>query len=181
MNDLDRFFSRRGKALKFETVGTSHELHITGDVEMQQQTDFDDPTILLWWDEEKTRPKMQALVPGKVTKGLTGPDDDGDRTLYIKGYMQTAVANALKEAGAGRPEKGGVLTVTYTHNGEKKGRGKPPKMYSASYVAPSAAQAGEFFASDGEQSTQHEDVPAQRTRKAAKATVAAGDDEEAPF
>lgn len=171
MNDLDRFFGGGGKALKFPTKGTSHTLHITDEPEIAQQTDFDTGEPLFWPDG---RPKNQVIVSGTVTKGLEGPDDDGSRRLYIKGYMQNAVSAALKAAGTRLPEPGGVLTVTYTQDGQAQGRRQPPKLYTASYTSPA-----ESALSGGE--TQHEDVPAQRGKRKAATVPATGGDEEPPF
>lgn len=177
-NDLDRFFAQRAKALKFDSVGTSFELHVSEPVVMEQQTDFDSGEPLFWPSGDK---KMQALITGTVKKGLQGPDDDGRRTLYVKGYMQNAVSAAMRAIGGGVPEPGGVLTITFVRTGEKKGRGQAPKLYTASYVPATAAASEEFFSDS--KSTQHEEVPAQTRGRRAKATVPATADaeEDAPF
>ncbi|MGH3965744.1 MAG: hypothetical protein ACRDRY_21245 [Pseudonocardiaceae bacterium] len=173
MDELDRFFGGGGRALKFPTKGTSHTLHITGEPEVAQQTDFDTGEPMFWPDG---RPKNQVIVPGTVTQGLEGPDDDGNRRLYIKGYMQNAVSAALKAVGAKVPEAGGVLTVTYSQDGQKQGRRQPPKLYTATYTPPSPVAEA---LSGG--STQHEDVPAQRGGRKAATVPATPDDEEPPF
>lgn len=175
MSDAGRFFSKRPKALKFEDIGDSYTLHITEDVAMDQQTDYDDGTPL-WWDDEKTRPKEQAILVGFIKKGLTGPDDDGERSLYIKGYMQSAVTEALREAKAKVPGPGGVITVTYDHDGPQTDRKKkPPKMFTAAYVPSSKASGEKFFGDeDGEEKKKGKE-------KASVGASGANSEEDPPF
>lgn len=65
-------------------------------------------------------------------------DDDGQRTLYIKSYMMSAVKQAVAQAGAGELEIGAWMRVTFTHYGEAERGLNPPKMYVAEYRRPDA-------------------------------------------
>lgn len=141
------FFSTRGRALKFAEHGASHTLYISQPVEEEQQNENGAP---LWWDKEQTKPRMQAIVSGYVTEGLTG-DDDGFRSLYIRAGVQRAVGFACRRAGVREPGFGMILTVTYTRDGHQPDASrKPPKEYQATLeVVADAENDPRFGARDG--------------------------------
>lgn len=125
------FFSTRGRALKFPEGqhGTTHTLHITQPIVMEQQTENGRP---LWWDAAGTRPREQAILSGYVTDGLSGPGDDGFRSIYVRGGIQKAVGAACRRAGVAEPGPGMVLTLEYTHDSPQSDPSKrPPKEYAA--------------------------------------------------
>lgn len=127
----DFFASTRGRALKFPegAHGTTHVLFITRPVEMEPQKEGDEQ---LYWDAERTRPRMQAVVTGYVTEGLSGPRDDGFRSLYVRGGIQKAVSAACRRAGVAQPGPGMILTLEYTHDGTQPDPDRrPPKQYHA--------------------------------------------------
>lgn len=64
-------------------------------------------------------------------------DDDGRRTLYIKSWMRSAVAQALRQVGVKDLQVGGDLTVEFTHT-EPSERPvlSPSKHFKAEYVPP---------------------------------------------
>jgi hypothetical protein len=125
------FFSSRGRALKFPEGehGTTHTLFITTDVVLEQQEEGGKP---LFWDEAKTRPKEQAILSGYVDEELTGPNDDGYRTLYVRGGIQKALSAACRRAEVEEPGFGMKLILTYTHDGTTSDpERKPPKEFFA--------------------------------------------------
>jgi hypothetical protein len=144
------FFSTRGRALKFPEGqhGTTHVLYITQDVEEEQQTEGGRP---LFWDAEGKRPRMQAIISGYVSEGLTGPDDDGFRSIYARGGIQKAIGAACRRARVREPGFGMILTLTYTHDGRQPDPAKkPPKEYQASLeVVPDAENDDRFMGLDG--------------------------------
>lgn len=97
---------------------------------MAQQTDYDTSEPLYWEGKrrvmesvatDRSRPVMQLImeIQGKPTgetwEGLGNThkvitDDDGKRTLYIKAYLQSAIARALKDA-SGKLEEGAFIRV----------------------------------------------------------------------
>jgi hypothetical protein len=139
-------------ALKFPSVGTEHTLTVTDEPELRQQTDFDSGAPL-FWDDKETQPRMQLVITGEVDQAAReGVDDDGLRRLYVKGELQKAMGQALREAGAKSIEVGGKVWVKYTGDGTATGRKNPPKLYKAAYKAPeakAAAQASFLGSSDG--------------------------------
>lgn len=128
---------------RFEEPGASVTGRITEEPQVRQQTDFTTGKPLFW---DNGDPRMQLVVTlGTDQRDTSIPDDDGTRRVYVKGQMQKAVAQAVRQAGAPGLQVGGTLTVTYTGDGEAKQRGmNPPKLYTAAYTA--AAQT--FLAAD---------------------------------
>ena len=125
------FFNSRGRALKFPEGehGTTHTLFITTDVIIEQQ---EEKGQKLYWDAEKTKPKEQAIICGYVDEDLTGPNDDGYRTLYVRGGIQKALGAACRRAGVEAPGAGMKLIITYTHDGTStSAERKPPKEFFA--------------------------------------------------
>lgn len=65
-------------------------------------------------------------------------DDDGQRRLYVKGYMTKAVKDAVLAAGERGTKPGGFIAVKYTGDGEAtSAMRQAPKLYTAKYEAPS--------------------------------------------
>jgi hypothetical protein len=65
--------------------------------------------------------------------------DEGPMTLWVRrGYMASAISNAVFQAGASGLQVGGRLTVTFC---EERDTGKPnkAKVFTAAYEAPPAS------------------------------------------
>ena len=125
-------------------IGTTVGGMITEPAAMQQQRDFTSGELKVWTDGGA---QMQLVVT--VQTDLRDPEiseDDGRRRFYVKGELKKAVAQAVRVARADGLAVGGILTVTYTGDGTASGRGmNPPKLYSATYTAPTAAAAASFL------------------------------------
>lgn len=135
-------------AAKFDTIGTTVGGPITQQPRVEQQKDLNTGEPKFWADG---KPMMQMLVTVQTDqRDPQIPDDDGQRTFYIKANSLKAVRDAVRRAGARGLEVGGILTITYTGDGEPTKRGfNPPKLYSATYQPPTAASANEFLNSGG--------------------------------
>ncbi|WP_063735586.1 hypothetical protein [Streptomyces sp. RTd22] len=122
---------------KFPAIGTSVSGRITERPTVEQQRDYTTGD-LKFWDDGK--PQMQLVVTLATSeRDPENPEDDGARRLYVKGQMKNAVASAVRQAGARGLEVGGVLSVMYSGDGERKNpRFNAPKNFSAEYV-PAAA------------------------------------------
>ena len=142
MTDIQGFFSGSGrKTVKFpvDKPGTTFTGVITAVHPPEEQTDFE----------------TRAPIPGKYQMRIDldtdeldpqDPDDDGKYTLYVKGWLQGAIGDALKAAGAVEPQVGAKLAVTYTGSGTPTRPGlNGPKKYSAVYTPGTAGAAG-FYA-----------------------------------
>lgn len=123
---------------KFDVPGKSYsgKLLSIGDEQQSSTYDPNGPGKPAFWDDEKTRPKMQRKF---VIQGAPDPavaDDDGVRALYAvvdgkNGSMYQAIWEALK----GHDALGGTLSVTFTGTDPlSKNPKNPRKLYTASYV-----------------------------------------------
>ncbi|OZC62332.1 hypothetical protein CH267_02005 [Rhodococcus sp. 06-621-2] len=123
---------------KFEAFGTTVGGPIDAEPELKNQTDFTTGEVLTWKDGS---PRQQLVVTVQTSlRDPQNPDDDGKRKIYIKGQMQKAVTQAVRNARAAQLDVGGTLTVTYTNDGVPAARGlSAPKEYSATYTPPAAA------------------------------------------
>lgn len=131
----DQFLMGGGiKSAKFETVGTTVGGPIAEKPEVQQQRDFSSGEPKFWNDG---KPMLQLRVLLRTSqRDPDDPEDDGLRAIYVKGLLQKVVQQAVRAAGTNGLEVDGVLTVTYTGDGERKGNLNPPKLYSATYTSP---------------------------------------------
>lgn len=130
------FFSGGGPAAaKFPTIGTTVVGTITGDSEEIQQTE-PDGTLKTWKNGD---PMMQLVVPLQTAeRDPDNEDDDGQRRLFVKGQMKSAIQQALIKAGKRGFERGATLSITYVGDGEKSNPAyNAPKMYKAAYTPPS--------------------------------------------
>lgn len=126
------------KAARFDGIGVT----VTGvieDVTAKQQTDFTTGDLKFWPNGD---PMYQVLVRLQTSEREDG-DDDGVRTLYVKGKSLTnAVRDAVRKAGGRGLEVGGTLTVAYIGDGPQERKGiNPPKLYTAEYAKPNPAAA----------------------------------------
>lgn len=177
MTTADDFFAGGTASAKFDNPGTTVAGPITRVGEPMQQRDFTTGAPKFWDDG---KPMMQ--LPIDVQTSMRDPEivnDDGVRTLYVRGEMQKAIRQAVRQVGAPGLRVGGQLSVTYTGNGTAKQRGmNPPKLYSATYTPPTSASGDEFLGAQGIPTGQAEPVaqqtsPALTTPAQAAATVAA--------
>lgn len=145
MTTADEFLMSGGAAsAKFPTVGTTVTGTISAEPEVRQQTDIQTGTPKTWPDG---KPRMQLVVTlATAERDPANPDDDGERSVYIKGNMQKAVRDAVRKAGASGLKVGGVLSVTYSGDGQSKGAGfNPPKLFTATYTPPANTEASDFL------------------------------------
>lgn len=124
-NTLDAFLAGGGKTAKFETIGTSYEGTVAS-AEIRQATNFDTGQPDFWPDGN---PKQQIVI-SLETAERTDADDDGVRSVYIKGWGdQRKALQAASKAAGGSPAPGDHFKVTYVGDGEKPQRGFAPKIY----------------------------------------------------
>ena len=121
-----------GRSAKFEAEGDVAVGYITH-YEMRQQTDIKTGAPKTWDDGN---PMMQLVVTID-TETREDEDDDGVRTVYIKGQMQKAVSDAIRKAGEHGLGIGGKLGIKYVSTAAPKQRGfNGAKQYSAKYEPP---------------------------------------------
>jgi hypothetical protein len=88
---------------------------------------------------------MQVVV--QIATNLRDPeraDDDGTRTLFIKGkHLTEAIRAAVKASRANGLHVGGQLVVQYVADGPvEPGLEKGPKLFAAQYTPPAVSFAG---------------------------------------
>lgn len=131
IQDANDFLNSGGgaPAAKFPTIGTVVRGTIV-DAEVQDQTDFETGEALVWQDG---KPRKQLIIT--VDTGIVDGDDDGNRRLFAKGNMLTAIREAVKPHG--ELAVGGKLAVKYSDDGVASKRGfNPPKLFKATYEPP---------------------------------------------
>ena len=156
-SDVKGFLFGGGISAKFPTVGYT----ITGTVEsfkMSQQTDYDSGEPLFWKNGDK---RMQLVVTLQTDEEgsfdedgnpTEVPNDDGMRSLYVKGLLQRRLGKALKDANA-ELEVGGQIKVKRIKNAPKTNpKFKAPYDFEVSYVpADKNAAAATAFAKNDDQ------------------------------
>lgn len=137
--------SWKDREIGFRQGGTIKALN-----EPSQQTN---PEGELLFDKKSGRPKMQVRIDLDTEYRDPGdPDDDGSRSLYVKGWMTGAVGDALRKAGVADPAVGGQLWITLSGKEPSKTPGYDPiNKFTAEYTPPSPA-AGYFSEQSAPQS-----------------------------
>lgn len=142
----DFLFGGGAKAFPFDNVGDTVAGRIVS-MEKRQQTDMQTGKPAVWDDGN---PKMMLMVTLQ-TELHESDEDDGMRSVYLRGgnhiavqgkgtSSQVAVKDAVRRSGAERIETGGTLTMQFSGIGKQANKGfNPPKLYVASYKAPSYA------------------------------------------
>jgi len=133
--DTAAFFGGTAPAVSFDDIGETHEGTVIR-AEVRQQTGFEDGALQYWPDG---RPKLQAVV---TFEGEPDDDeDDGVRTLYVRGLMHRAFQDALRTAKLRDLSPGSWFKVTYTGDGEPPRRGmNGPKQYEVVIAPPKRNQ-----------------------------------------
>jgi hypothetical protein len=117
--------------VKFPQVGARFKGTITRPTEDRQAKKFGTEILDFWPDGQ---PVMQTKVVLRDSQGA-------EWALYAKGKMASAITRAISAAGASDLAIGGELEVIHNALGEAKAGGQPPKLYTATYAAPSGAAA----------------------------------------
>lgn len=124
-------FDRQGDVVTGEII----------DAVKQQQTGMEDKKPQFWDDGN---PKMM-LVLTLQTELKEDDDDDGKRTVYLRGgnpqvadgkgtSTLKAVQEAVKKSGSKKGiELGATLSLAWTGNAPKKGGLNPAKLYTAAF------------------------------------------------
>jgi len=149
MSDGNKLLMQSGtKWVSFKVFNKHNICQILAEPEVRQQRDFDDPDVKLFWPNGD--PRMEVVV--EVMTAERDPEienDQGVRSLHIKGNMIASVREAVKRTGAPGLEVGGILDIAWTGVGEQKGKGEPPKSYTSVYTRPASAGNGALMQPQG--------------------------------
>lgn len=132
LESLDELLSGSG-AKSFFNADSQPGQSVTGVldlIETSQMRDFQTKQPAYWNDG---RPRMQIHIVLQTT--LHDPsieDDDGRRSLWIKGWgiQLKAFREACRQAGVKAPKAGDTMTATFTGLGERGNAPQPPKVYA---------------------------------------------------
>lgn len=144
---IDSFFSGGGGksvSWKDKPVGTTVSGTIKRVHEPQQITD--PATKKPVFKPDGVTPKMQVRIDLATNeRDPMDPDDDGSRGLYVQGWMQGAIGDAIRKSGAqGGPQVGAQLSVALSERTPNDNPAMAPiNKFVAQYVPPSPA--GGFF------------------------------------
>lgn len=143
----EQFLTNSGKPAKLERIGEYVQGDIIDDPQMMQQRDYETENLTFYADGA---PAMQLVIRLQTEqRDPDKPDDDGVRTIYVKGQLKTAVIAAMRGLDHNVPRKGGVMRVTLTGlEPVKLKNGKPgndKKIHEVKYRAPAAAQADAYL------------------------------------
>jgi hypothetical protein len=132
LESLDELLSGSG-AKSFFNADSQPGQSVTGVldlIETSQMRDFQTKQPAYWNDG---RPQMQIHIVLQTT--LHDPsieDDDGRRSLWIKGWgiQLKAFREACRQAGVKAPKQGDTITATFTGLGERGNAPQAPKVYA---------------------------------------------------
>lgn len=150
-NEAEDFFAGGAKAFQFNNIGDTCQGEILEQVK-RQQTSLSTGEKLTWDDGS---PRMMLVMTIQTEDG-NGDDDNGERTIYVRGgrfevasgkgsSMKDAIADALRQVGLRAPRIGDKIAVAYTGEGKGKKGYTPPKLYTAGYQKSTAQEASGFF------------------------------------
>lgn len=132
LESLDDLLSGSG-AKSFFNADSQPGQSVTGTldlIETSQMRDFQTKQPAYWNDG---RPQMQIHIVIQTTlRDPSVDDDDGRRSLWIKGWgiQLKAFRDACRQAGVKAPKQGDTITATFTGLGERGNAPQPPKVYA---------------------------------------------------
>lgn len=132
MKTLEELFAGSPKSCSFKDmpVGTAYEGTIKS-LEVRQQTDYHTKELKTFPSGD---PMLQIVTELQTeTRDPAIEDDDGVRTLYIRGMMMDSARAAVQRAGRKVLEPGGHLKVTFIGYSSKNPQAKD---YRVDYTPP---------------------------------------------
>ena len=129
IHEIDDFLAGGGaKSATFPTVGTTYE-GIIVHLDKRPETEYQSKRVKTW-DDGNVREQLVVTIQ---TDARSDEDDDGRRSVYVKGAMLTALRKAV---GAGKLRPGGFFKVQYWKDGEKQEGLNAQKLYRVRYEPP---------------------------------------------
>lgn len=122
-------------------------------VEVTQVNDFKTKQPAFWPDGN---PKQQIHIVLQTSLPPEDEDDDGRRSLWVKGWgvQIKALRDACRHAGVKAPSCGDVMTARFTGLGQRGNNQQPPKLYEYEIRPAAQAQVDTVLAGQSQQDTQ---------------------------
>ena len=140
LDSLDSLMNGGG-AKAFFNADSQPGATVTGEVvstEVTQVTDFQSKQPAFW---PSGQPKQQIHIVLQTSLPPEDEDDDGRRSLWIKGWgvQVKALRDACRKAGVKSPSKGDIMTAKFAGLGQRGTAPQAPKLYE--YTIQPARQA----------------------------------------
>lgn len=140
LDSLDSLMNGGG-AKAFFNADSQPGATVTGEVvstEVTQVTDFQSKQPAFW---PSGQPKQQIHIVLQTSLPPEDEDDDGRRSLWIKGWgvQVKALRDACHKAGVKSPSKGDIMTAKFAGLGQRGNAPQAPKLYE--YTIQPARQA----------------------------------------
>ena len=172
LDSLDSLMNGGG-AKAFFNADSQPGATVTGEVvstEVTQVTDFQSKQPAFW---PSGQPKQQIHIVLQTSLPPEDEDDDGRRSLWIKGWgvQVKALRDACHKAGVKSPSKGDIMTAKFAGLGQRGNAPQAPKLYE--YTIQPAQQAEVDTVLSGQPAEQAQNTPVQPVQQAQATPVQA--------
>lgn len=160
LDSLDSLMNGGG-AKAFFNADSQPGATVTGEVvstEVTQVTDFQSKQPAFW---PSGQPKQQIHIVLQTSLPPEDEDDDGRRSLWIKGWgvQVKALRDACHKAGVKSPSKGDIMTAKFAGFGQRGNAPQAPKLYE--YTIQPAQQTEVDSMLSGQPVSQAQNTPVQ--------------------
>lgn len=173
LDSLDSLMNGGG-AKAFFNADSQPGATVTGEVvstEVTQVTDFQSKQPAFW---PSGQPKQQIHIVLQTSLPPEDEDDDGRRSLWIKGWgvQVKALRDACHKAGVKSPSKGDIMTARFTGLGQRGTAPQAPKLYEYTIQPAQQAEVDTMLSGQPQQPAQQvQNTPVQPVQQAQAATV----------
>lgn len=173
LDSLDSLMNGGG-AKAFFNADSQPGATVTGEVvstEVTQVTDFQSKQPAFW---PSGQPKQQIHIVLQTSLPPEDEDDDGRRSLWIKGWgvQVKALRDACRKAGVKSPSKGDIMTARFTGLGQRGTAPQASKLYEYTIQPAQQAEVDSMLSGQPQQPAQQtQNTPVQPVQQAQAATV----------
>lgn len=165
LDSLDSLMNGGG-AKAFFNADSQPGATVTGEVvsiEVTQVTDFQSKQPAFW---PSGQPKQQIHIVLQTSLPPEDEDDDGRRSLWIKGWgvQVKALRDACHKAGVKSPSKGDIMTARFTGLGQRGTAPQAPKLYEYTIQPAQQAEVDSMLSGQPQQPAQQ--APVQQSQPA---------------
>lgn len=173
LDSLDSLMNGGG-AKAFFNADSQPGATVTGEVvstEVTQVTDFQSKQPAFW---PSGQPKQQIHIVLQTSLPPEDEDDDGRRSLWIKGWgvQVKALRDACHKAGVKSPSKGDIMTAKFAGLGQRGNAPQAPKLYEYTIQPAQQAEVDTMLSGQSQQPVQQaQNTPVQPVQQAQTVTV----------
>lgn len=173
LDSLDSLMNGGG-AKAFFNADSQPGATVTGEVvstEVTQVTDFQSKQPAFW---PSGQPKQQIHIVLQTSLPPEDEDDDGRRSLWIKGWgvQVKALRDACHKAGVKSPSKGDIMTAKFAGLGQRGNAPQAPKLYEYTIQPAQQTEVDTMLSGQSQQPVQQaQNTPVQPVQQAQTVTV----------